>query len=127
MKNSYIISVLSYTSEVDYILFYRLEEGEEVPINPSDDEVEEVKWVSMDELKEMMADPELLWSPWFVGIMEQEGFDYWKDIEGSLTGKNTDKKVRFFNPPSEHVGVHNKPFHTRQTGIWTYLYLLLQD
>ena len=84
---------------------------------PCDDEVEDYLFVSIDELKDMMKDPALLWSPWFVGIMEKGGFAWWKDMEASLAGENTESKVHFFDPPAEHVGRYNKPFHTRQTGI----------
>ena len=34
-------------------------------LNPHPDEVMDVAWVSSEELKARMADPALLWSPWF--------------------------------------------------------------
>lgn len=104
-------------SEVDYILFFRLPEGVDLPVNPCEDEVDEYKFVSISELKEMMKDPSLLWSPWFVGIMEQGGFDWWEDMERSLAGENTEPNVHFFDPPREHVALYNKPSHGRQTGV----------
>lgn len=104
-------------SEVDYILFFRLPEGVDLPVNPCEDEVDEYKFVSISELKEMMKDPSLLWSPWFVGIMEQGGFDWWGDMERSLAGENTEPNVHFFDPPREHVALYNKPSHGRQTGV----------
>lgn len=103
--------------EVDYILFFKLPEGVDLPLNPCPEEVEDYKYVSISELKEMMKDPELLWSPWFVGIMEKGGFDWWEDMERSLAGEHTNSEVYFFDPPAAHVAAYNKPSHRRQTGV----------
>jgi len=109
--------VIASSSEVDYILFFRLPEGIDLPVNPCDDEVEEYKYVTIDELKEMMKDPDLLWSPWFLGILERGVFDWWEDIDNSLAGKNTNENVVFFDPPEEHRAAYNKDTHGRQTGV----------
>jgi len=101
--------------EVDYILFLKVDK--EVPIVPTPDEVSDYKYVSMQELKDMMKEPGLLWSPWFCGIMERGGWDWWADLEGSLAGKYTNDKVTFFEPPEEHRANYNLPEHTRKTGV----------
>jgi len=101
--------------EVDYILFLKVED--EVPIVPTADEVSDYKYVSLEELKAMMKEPDLLWSPWFCGIMERGGWDWWADLEGSLAGKYTNDKVTFFDPPKEHHANYNLPEHTRKTGV----------
>jgi hypothetical protein len=98
-------------------LFFKVPPGVEIPVIPCDGEVQEYKYVSIDELKEMMKDPRLLWSPWFLGIMERGGFDWWKDIDASLAGDNTTPDVTFFDPPDAHVADYNLPQHTRQTGV----------
>lgn len=103
--------------EVDYILFFKLPEGVDLPVHPCADEVEEYKYASITELKEMMKDPDLLWSPWFVGIMEKGGFQWWQDMDRSLAGENTNSNVDFFDPPTAHMAAYNKPAHGRQTGI----------
>ena len=106
-----------HPSEVDYILFFKLPEGVDLPLNPCPDEVEEYKYVSIAELKEMMKSPDLLWSPWFLGIMERGGFEWWQDMDRSLAGNNTNENVEFFDPPPGHVAAYNKPTHGRQTGV----------
>jgi len=107
----------SISKEVDYILFYKLPPGMDLPLNPCPDEVEEYKYVSIEELKEMMNDPTLLWSPWFLGIMERGGFDWWQDLEVSLEGGNTNSDVVFFDPLPQHMANYNQPTHGRQTGV----------
>ena len=84
-------------------------------LNP--DEVSDCKFVSVAEMKSMLEEPDLLWSPWFRGIMERGGWDWWEDLEGSLNGKYTDEKVVFFDPTSEHYASYNDPSHTRTTGV----------
>lgn len=102
--------------EVDYILFYQSPEAS-VPVTAAADEVSDYKYVSMEELKTMMKDPKLLWSPWFVGIMERGGWDWWANLSDSLAGKNTNDKVTYFEPPKEHMASYNLPSHTRTTGV----------
>lgn len=102
--------------EVDYILFLKTDQS--VPIsNANSDEVADYKYVSRDELRDMLKDPTLLWSPWFLGIMERGGWDWWADVEGALAGRYTNDSITFFDPPSEHVASYNLPSHTQQTGV----------
>lgn len=101
--------------EVDYILFLRTNQS--IPIHPAADEVSDYRFVTIDQLKEMLQQPDLIWSPWFLGIMERGGWDYWADLDGSLDGKNTNEEVTFFEPPAEHVASYNLQSHTRQTGV----------
>ena len=89
----------------------------ELPVNPCPDEVDEYKYVSIQELKTMMETPGLLWSPWFRGIMDRGGFAWWEDLDAALDGKYTNPNVEFFDPPQEHVAAYNKPSHTRLTGV----------
>jgi len=101
--------------EVDYILF--LQSTSNVPVKANPEEVAEYKYVSLQELRDMMEEPGLLWSPWFRGIMDRGGWDWWADLEGSLAGKYTNEKVVFFDPPVEHVAHYNLPSHDRETGV----------
>eukprot|EP00977_Amphora_coffeiformis_P023596 scaffold13742_cov157-Amphora_coffeaeformis.AAC.3 len=101
--------------EVDYVLF--LQSQEDVPVNVNPDEVGDCKYVSIEELKEMLKDPTLIWSPWFRGMMDRGIFDWWGDLEGSLTGKYTNDEVVFFDPPKEHFAQYNLPSHGRGTGV----------
>ena len=58
--------------EMDYILLIKTN----VDVTPNPEEVDEVKYVSPKELKDMMNDKELLWSPWF-RIIEKEFLHTW--------------------------------------------------
>jgi isopentenyl-diphosphate delta-isomerase type 1 len=100
--------------EVDYILFLKVPEPV-VRANP--EEVSNSKYVSIQELKDMMATPGLIWSPWFQGIMERGGFAWWEDLDGALDGKHTNEDVTFFDPAPEHIANYNLPSHTRMTGV----------
>mmetsp|Transcript_21169 Transcript_21169/g.21576 ORF Transcript_21169/g.21576 Transcript_21169/m.21576 type:complete len:372 (+) Transcript_21169:53-1168(+) len=105
--------------EVDYILFLQCPVQEfEIKVNP--EEVADIKYVSIVELKDMLYNqPELKWSPWFVGIMERGGFTWWEDLENTLQGKNTNRDIQFFDPLPNHVAKYNLPQHTRdKTGVW---------
>lgn len=101
--------------EVDYILF--LKTDQEVPMQAQADEVSDCKYVSLQELKVMLQDPTLSWSPWFLGIMERGGWGWWADLEGALAGKYTNDKVTYFDPPAAHVANYNLESHTRRTGV----------
>jgi len=63
--------------EIDHILF--MQAG--VTLAPNADEVEEAKYVTDDELRAMLLDETLIWSPWFVGIMEKGGWEWWADLK----------------------------------------------
>jgi isopentenyl-diphosphate Delta-isomerase len=103
--------------EIDYILFYRIDAAA-LPVSKNDDEVNGYEFVSMDELKKRMyGDNDLLWSPWFVGIMERGGWDWWQNIDAALDGKFTNREITFFDPPPHHVAHYNRPEHTRTTGV----------
>lgn len=95
-------------------------------VNVNPEEVQDYKYVSIEELQDMMMLPtnnnnsnnNLLWSPWFIGIMERGGFDWWKDINNTLNGKYTNTDITFFNPPIEHYATFNEnPLHNRNTGV----------
>lgn len=89
--------------EIDYILFIR----KNVTVKPNPEEVSDVRYVSMSELKDMMnPSTGLLWSPWFRIIAEQFLVHWWKDLRATLT---TDafvdcKKIYRFDPSEEHMG-----------------------
>ena len=51
--------------EIDYLLLYQMPKGSTLALDPNPDEVMATQWVTPEELKQQMADPALLWSPWF--------------------------------------------------------------
>lgn len=104
--------------EVDYVLFLQ-NKGEQPEVLPNPDEVSECKYVSIAELQEMFQQPGLEWSPWFRGIMDLGGFEWWNELEATLDGKHCYSEVTFFDPPQDHYGKYNLPSHDRLTGVLT--------
>ena len=93
--------------EIDYVLFYTVPSKSDLTIKGHPDEVDDVKWVTKEVLLEMMADKNLLFSPWFRLICKKWVFDHWwKDLKTTMT---TDEQVDLvnihrFDPPTEHFG-----------------------
>jgi len=90
-------------NEIDYVLFIQAD----VTTNPNPEEVSGEKYVTLNELREMM-DPNsgLLWSPWFRIIVERFLEPWWKDLDATLS---TDcmvdtKNIHRFDPTAEHMG-----------------------
>ena len=119
--------------EVDYILFYQLPPpppssssdnngsgttNRVLPISPNPEEVSDYKYVSIDELRNtMFQDPNLLWSPWFRGIMDRGGFDWWEQLPKAMTGIYTNDQITYFDPPLIHAAPYNLPTHTKSMGV----------
>jgi farnesyl-diphosphate farnesyltransferase len=89
--------------EIDYILFVKAN----VPLNLNPEEVQDTKYVTLNELKKMMKIASgLIWSPWFRIIVEKFLVHWWADLDKTL---NTDsfidyKTIYRFDPTSEHMG-----------------------
>mmetsp|Transcript_10303 Transcript_10303/g.15823 ORF Transcript_10303/g.15823 Transcript_10303/m.15823 type:complete len:344 (-) Transcript_10303:903-1934(-) len=106
--------------EVDYILFFKHKGSEPIPVLPCEDEVEDYRYVTQDEFKDMLKDiPAKNWSPWFRGILDRGLWQWWDDLDhGTLTGKHSNNDVIFFDPPKEYyASFNNDPSHNRQTGV----------
>lgn len=113
--------------EIDYVLFARMDErvAEELTLDNVDpEEVMDYRYVSVDELRSMMEremeddeshgdDDDVdddgdhnrrrrqqrrLWSPWFLGIMERGGFEWWENMDEALKdgGKYCNEDIVFF-------------------------------
>lgn len=85
--------------EIDYILFVEADPAVEV----NENEVQAVRWVSRDELKQMFVDAEskterdadLKYTPWFKLICESMLFKWWEALEsGSLDQHTNEKQIR---------------------------------
>ena len=89
--------------EIDYILFAQAD----VKVKPNPEEVDDVKYVTLAQLQEMM-DPKskLLWSPWFRIIAEQFLPHWWADLDKTLTTNALVdyKTIHRFDPTAEHMG-----------------------
>lgn len=75
--------------EMDYILF--IKPDADVTFQPNPEEIDDAKWVTREELREMM-DPAsgLRWSPWFRIIAEKFLDTWWAELDETL---GTDKHV----------------------------------
>lgn len=63
--------------EIDYILIIK----SDAKVHPNPNEVRDHKYVSKTELKQMFADPTLVFTPWFKLICESYLFKWWDDLE----------------------------------------------
>lgn len=76
-------------SEVDYIIFLRAQLGA-AELQPNPEEASEVRYVTQAELRAMLADPSLHWSPWFRIIVDRFLWRWWSDLEGVDAGRHAD-------------------------------------
>ena len=85
--------------EIDYILFIEAD----VTLDINQNEVQETRWVSADELRQMFKDVEtktgvdkaLKYTPWFRLICESMLFQWWEALEkGNLQEFTDDKDIR---------------------------------
>jgi len=92
--------------EIDYLLFIQAN----VNVVPNPEEVDDYKYVTMDELKSMMQQDGLLWSPWFRIICERFLYKWWGDLDAALTtDKYVDKRTIFtFGPPFPQLGYEHR-------------------
>lgn len=66
--------------EIDYILFIKAEV--DLDINPN--EVQDAKYVTENELKEMFKDDKLKFTPWFKLICQTMMFEWWEHLDSGL-------------------------------------------
>lgn len=99
--------------EIDHLLLYRLRPGEVLTIREHPEEVQDVRWVTREELCQAMSggDEGLavlmpLWSPWFRIIARRFLDEWWADLDAALTtDKYVDTKaIHRFDPADEHRG-----------------------
>jgi isopentenyl-diphosphate delta-isomerase type 1 len=102
--------------EIDYILFVTVPNKGCISLDGiNDDEVDDVRWVDRDAMRDMFEDGTLLFSPWFRIIADRwlmgdgaggrEG-GWWDDLNRTM---NTNDLCDFitihrFDPPREHMG-----------------------
>ena len=79
--------------------------------------------MTADELRAMLRQDGRKWSPWFVGIMERGGWEWWANLDEALRagGRFAEREVAgeivCFEPPVEHVAAYNLPSHDLNTGV----------
>ena len=73
-------------SEIDYILFARVNREElllSLACNP--EEIRDYRFVTQQELNDMMADPDLKWSPWFRLLVDTLLPKWWNELDRAIT------------------------------------------
>lgn len=90
--------------EIDYILFIKADSS--LHMKPHPEEVDAVKWVTLEEMDEMMADEGNLWSPWFRIIMERFAREWWLNLDDAMSTDTYMDTVNIhrFDPPSKYRG-----------------------
>ncbi|GME35264.1 hypothetical protein GTA08_BOTSDO13507 [Neofusicoccum parvum] len=81
--------------EMDYILFIRPQKsGVSLTVNPN--EVRDTRWVVPEELRKMLSDPALSFTPWFKIICEGMLFEWWNHLESGLQkcGDETIRRIK---------------------------------
>ena len=93
--------------EIDYVLLAKVNK-ESLTIKPHPDEVDDVKWVSKDELEEEMK--EGLWSPWFCIIVKRFMNGWWSDLDKALSTQEYRDfdTIHEFDPPEDFMGGKGK-------------------
>ncbi|SJM88302.1 probable Isopentenyl-diphosphate Delta-isomerase [Zygosaccharomyces bailii] len=78
--------------EIDYIFFYKLNKNQDLTVQPNPNEVKDYRWVDAQALKEMFANPEYKFTPWFKLICESYLFAWWGQLE-DLSSVENDPKI----------------------------------
>lgn len=78
--------------EIDYILFYKLGEGQTLSVAPNVNEVRDSKWVTAEQLKQMFNNPDLKFTPWFKLICESYLYEWWGQLN-DLSQVENDSKI----------------------------------
>lgn len=114
--------------EIDYVLFTKVSEHnthQNKPfLDPNPEEVSDIKFVTINDLILMFLDKDLHFSPWFKGIMEHGGFNWWENLDEIIdqhrsggASNYASNVVEYFEPPTEHFSVFNLPEHDKLTGV----------
>ncbi|CAJ2513698.1 Uu.00g018170.m01.CDS01 [Anthostomella pinea] len=76
--------------EIDYILFIKAN----VDLNSNPNEVQDTKYVTPEDLKELFKDPTLKFTPWFKLICESMLFEWWESLDSGLEKFTNEQEIR---------------------------------
>jgi len=76
--------------EVDYILFIKADV--DLDVNPN--EVQDTKYVTPDELKQMFKEGQLQFTPWFKLICQTMMFEWWEHLDSGLEKYMNETEIR---------------------------------
>lgn len=81
---------LTMISPVDYILFIKAD----VDLDVNANEVQDVRYVSSEELQTMFRDQSLKYTPWFKLICETMLFEWWEHVDSGLEKYMGETQIR---------------------------------
>lgn len=81
---------INYMGLVDYILFIKAD----VDHTPNSNEVQDTKYVSEDELKTMLKNNTLRFTPWFKLICESMLYEWWEHLNEGLEKYEGEQEIR---------------------------------
>eukprot|EP00929_Paragymnodinium_shiwhaense_P093812 TRINITY_DN5409_c0_g1_i1.p1 TRINITY_DN5409_c0_g1~~TRINITY_DN5409_c0_g1_i1.p1 ORF type:complete len:852 (+),score=230.31 TRINITY_DN5409_c0_g1_i1:131-2557(+) len=98
--------------EIDHLLLYRLQPGEELTLELNPDEVQAVRWIAREDLMQTLdgegklAQEMPLWSPWFRIIAQRLMDKWWQDLDTALTTDTyvDTTTIHRFDPGQAHQG-----------------------
>ncbi|KAK4900601.1 isopentenyl-diphosphate delta-isomerase idi1 [Elasticomyces elasticus] len=76
--------------EIDYILFIKAD----VDLDSNPNEVQATKWVAEGDLKTMLKDDTLLFTPWFKLICQSMIFEWWEHLDSGLEKYMGERDIR---------------------------------
>jgi isopentenyl-diphosphate delta-isomerase len=73
-----------------------------VTLEPSANEVREARWVSQADLRAMMADGSLAFTPWFKLIVQTMLYEWWGKLDQGLEAYENNAEIhRMIDPPKD--------------------------
>ncbi|KAK5165509.1 isopentenyl-diphosphate delta-isomerase idi1 [Saxophila tyrrhenica] len=76
--------------EIDYILFIKAD----VDLNVNPNEVQDTKYVTSDQLKQMFTEGKLQFTPWFKLICDTMMFEWWDHLNDGLENYMNEEQIR---------------------------------
>lgn len=82
--------------EIDYIIFFKLNKGEKIDLDINLNEIDDTKWVTNLELKEMFNDKtgKYNFTPWFKIICENYLYNWWENLDNLTIFENDNNIYR---------------------------------
>jgi isopentenyl-diphosphate delta-isomerase len=73
-----------------------------VTLEANPNEAREARWVSQQDLKAMLADKSLLFTPWFSLICQSMLYQWWDHLDQGLEGYENETQIRrMIDPPKD--------------------------
>ncbi|PHH72089.1 hypothetical protein CDD80_4775 [Ophiocordyceps camponoti-rufipedis] len=76
--------------EIDYVFFIKAK----VHLDVNENEVQATRYVTADELKTMLADPSLGFTPWFKLFGQSMLFEWWQHLDSGLDKYTDEQQIR---------------------------------